>query len=416
MVKKGYKQTEIGVIPEDWEVRTFKDVSVINQGLQVAISKRLTYPNNDAKIYITIQYLNNNKTKEYINNYNQKVVCNKDDILLTRTGNTGIVVSGVEGVFHNNFFKINYDRNVLIKKYLIYYLKSNFIQIIIRAKAGTSTIPDLNHNDFYSIPVLIPQKSEQKAIATALSDVDNLISSLEDLITKKEHIKTATMQQLLTGKKRLDGFSGEWVEKKLGEIGKTYNGLSGKTKKDFGVGNAKYIPFLNVIKNIIVDIKSLEKVTIGSSEQQNKVMNGDLLFNTSSEVPEEVGMCALMNSQVNDLYLNSFCFGYRIYNRNISPLFLSYLINSNMGRYIFSLLAQGATRYNLSKENFNDIKLLIPPTLEEQQAIAQILSDMDKEIDVLKDKLNKTKAIKMGMMQELLMGKTRLKGETNGNI
>ena len=215
MVKKGYKQTEIGVIPEDWEVKNFREVSKVNQGLQIAISKRLKQSKYNAKVYITIQYLNNSKNKEYILNYTPQVLCDKNDILLTRTGNTGIVVTGVNGVFHNNFFKINYNRTIFDKKYLVYFLKFNKIQNLILSKAGTSTIPDLNHNDFYSIPVVIPPKPEQEKIAKVLSDTDELIENLKELIAKKEDIKKATMQQLLTGKKRLKGFSGEWVERKL---------------------------------------------------------------------------------------------------------------------------------------------------------------------------------------------------------
>jgi len=160
-VKSGYKQTEVGVVPEDWEVKIFKDVCWVNQGLQIAIRNRLKNPSPKSKIYITIQFLNDGKEIEYIDDYSIPVCCEKEDILMTRTGNTGIVVSGVEGVFHNNFFKINYDKKILDRKYLIYYLNQKKIQIIILIKAGTSTIPDLNHNDFYSIPVVFPKKLEK---------------------------------------------------------------------------------------------------------------------------------------------------------------------------------------------------------------------------------------------------------------
>ena len=187
----------------EWEVKTFKDVSFVNQGLQIAIEKRLKQPIQNSKQYITIQFLNNAKDIEYIHDYSPSVCCNEEDVLMTRTGNTGIIVSGVNGVFHNNFFKINFDRKIIDKKYLIGYLNLDKTQKIILAKAGTSTIPDLNHNDFYSITIPIPSLSEQKAIAQVLSDMYAEIEALEKKRDKYKAIKQGMMQELLTGKTRI---------------------------------------------------------------------------------------------------------------------------------------------------------------------------------------------------------------------
>ena len=181
-VKPGYKQTEVGVIPEEWEARTFRQICRVNQGLQVAIEDRLRYPTTKSKAYITIQFLNDRKTIEYINDYPPSACCSTDDVLMTRTGNTGIVVSGVEGVFHNNFFKIHFDRRKLDRDFLVSFLSLNSTRKVILEKAGTSTIPDLNHGDFYSIYLPLPPLPEQRAIAAALSDVDGLLSGLDRLI------------------------------------------------------------------------------------------------------------------------------------------------------------------------------------------------------------------------------------------
>ena len=205
-IPEGYKQTEVGVIPEGWLVKTFKEICTVNQGLQIAIDRRKKFPTSQSRVYITIQYINSSNEPEYIDDYSSSVCCDPDDVLMTRTGNTGIVVTGVTGVFHNNFFKIDFDRNNINSKYFVYYLRSHDCQKTILDKAGISTIPDLNHGDFYSILMPIPAIKEQTAIANALSDVDNLIASLETLIAKKSAIKTAAMQQLLTGKKRLPAF------------------------------------------------------------------------------------------------------------------------------------------------------------------------------------------------------------------
>ena len=187
----------------EWEVKTFGDISFVNQGLQIAIEKRLKNPLPTSKKYITIQFMNNGKDIEYINDYSSSVCCNQEDVLMTRTGNTGIVVSGVSGVFHNNFFKINFDRKVLDNNYLIGYLKLDKTQKLILTKAGTSTIPDLNHNDFYSLPIPLPPILEQKAITQILSDMDAEIAALEKKRDKYKAIKQGMMQELLTGKTRL---------------------------------------------------------------------------------------------------------------------------------------------------------------------------------------------------------------------
>lgn len=402
LVEEKYKQTDIGMIPSDWNVKSFKDICWVNQGLQIPIERRLKVPNEKSKVYITIQFLNEGKEVEYIDEYSNSVCCVKDDILMTRTGNTGIIVHDVEGVFHNNFFKINFDKKQVVREFLIYYLKEKKTQRIILDRAGTSTIPDLNHNDFYSIPIPLPQtKAEQTAIAAALSDADALITSLEKLIAKKQNIKQGAMQQLLTPKEN-------WVVKKLGEIGKTYGGLSGKSKSDFQNGKYPYIPFMNIMSNPVIDTEHLDYVKIKSSENQNKAQKGDLFFNGSSETPEEVGMCSVLQNDVPNLYLNSFCFGFRLYDsKECNGLYLSYFFRSGEGRQLIFSSAQGATRYNLSKNNFLKLNLSLP-SAEEQNQIATILSEMDSEIATLKKRLAKAQSIKQGMMQQLLTGKIRL--------
>lgn len=201
----------------------------------------------------------------------------------------------------------------------------------------------------------------------------------------------------------------DWCSKKLGHIGKTIGGLTGKTKSDFGRGNSKYITFLNVLMNIKIDISILENVLIKPIEHQNSFTKGDLFFNTSSETPKEVGMCAILLDEIERIYLNSFCFGFRLTEVDIDGLFLCYLINSDIGRNIFESIAQGATRYNLSKTNFSNIEFSFPP-LPEQQKIAEALSDTDELIQTLKKLIAKKKDIKQGAMQELLSGKRRLEG------
>lgn len=200
------KKTEIGEIPVEWEVKRFSDISKINQGLQIAIEERFKEVAENRLPYITIQYINDKSNIDnqfYIDNANSSVVCYEEDILMTRTGNTGVVVTNEYGVFHNNFFKVDFNREVLIKDFLVYYLKSTQIQKLILNYAGSTTIPDLKHKDFYRIPVIIPSIEEQKHIADILISVDNEIKYYENKKTKLEEIKKGLMQQLLTGKIRV---------------------------------------------------------------------------------------------------------------------------------------------------------------------------------------------------------------------
>ena len=141
-----------------------------------------------------------------------------------------------------------------------------------------------------------------------------LLEALEALIAKKRAIKQAVTQQLLSGKTRLPGFSGERTTKPLVELGSVYGGLTGKTKSDFGAGAGRYVTFVNVMANVVIDCDSFEPVSISPAESQNPVAKGDLLFNSSSETPEELReVCAMITpEEVPHLFLNRFCFGFRL--------------------------------------------------------------------------------------------------------
>lgn len=157
---------------KEWKIYTFRDICTVRQGLQIPISDRLKHYEDDCYEYITVQYLHGGKDREYIKNPKSSVICTKNDILMTRTGNTGMVITGVEGVFHNNFFLIDFDRIRYDKDFLIQYLKLDIIQADILRRAGTSTIPDLNHSEFYKINVFLPPIKLQQRFADFVKQVD----------------------------------------------------------------------------------------------------------------------------------------------------------------------------------------------------------------------------------------------------
>jgi type I restriction enzyme S subunit len=258
-----------------------------------------------------------------------------------------------------------------------------------------------------ALPCPIPRVEEQRAIAVALSDVDTLIGALDRLIAKKRDLKQAAMQQLLTGQTRLPGFTEQWELRRLTLMGRTYGGLAGKVKKDFGAGTSQYVPFMNVMTNVQIDSSWLERVNVRAEEKQNPVRRGDLLFNGSSETPEELGMCGVVTDDLDNTFLNSFCFGFRFWDATQNGKYFAYYFRSSEGRKLLYSLAQGATRYNLSKTALLRLELPVPLPAE-QTAITAVLSDMDAEITALEQRRDKTRLLKQGMMQELLTGRTRL--------
>jgi type I restriction enzyme S subunit len=406
---EGYKQTEVGVIPEDWQPRRVGELVTFSGGSQPPRSTFVFKPRNDYVRLIQIRDYKTDAYATYIPGNLVKKSCTEDDVMIGRYGPPIFqILRGLEGAYNVALIKA-IPSDEIDRDFFYHFIRNDelfkLMEMLSQRSSGQTGVelPALRE-----YPLALPPKEEQRSIATALSDVDTLIAALDKLIAKKRHLKTATMQQLLTGKKRLPGFGGEWELKQVSELGVTYGGLTGKRKADFGIGASRYITFLNVINNVQIDTDDLERVNVCESENQNNARKGDLLFNTSSETPEEVGMCSVMNKDVDEVYLNSFCFGFRLLDpSNVFSLYLAYFFRSDEGRKHLYSLAQGATRYNLSKTNF--LKLLIKlPSVEEQRAIATVLSDMDSEIAAIEARRAKTQAIKQGMMQQLLTGKVRL--------
>ena len=211
-------------------------------------------------------------------------------------------------------------------------------------------------------------------------------------------------------KVRRSNFSVKYETNRMGHIGSFFGGLSGKSKDDFGGGNARYVTFLSVLENSILDASHTEQVHIGPTESQNQVRKGDLLFNMTSETSEDLGMGAVMGEQIPNLYLNSFCLGFRIRNTNKhDPLYLAYYFRGPTWRKLMNTMAQGVTRFNLSKGRLSALEISTP-SLYEQRAIAEALSDVGRLLEALDALIAKKKAIKQAAMQQLLTGRSRLAG------
>ncbi|GAA7498506.1 restriction endonuclease subunit S [Helicobacter pylori] len=314
------------------------------------------------------------------------------------------IITKIDTCIHDGF--VVFENPKIDLNYLYYFLCYIEKEWLESGQQGSQV--NLNVDLIKNKEVFYPKDlNEQIAIANILSDVDHYLYSLDALILKKESVKKALSFELLSQRKRLKGFNQAWQRVRLGDIGITISGLAGKTKQDFINGNAKYITFLNVLNNVIIDTSILENVKIYPNEKQNSFKKYDLFFNTSSETPKEVGMCAVLLDDIDQVFLNSFCFGFRIFDKAVDSLFLSYLINSEIGRKAFENLAQGSTRYNLSKSGFNNVCLILP-SLNEQIAIANILSALDNEITSLKNKKRQFENIKKALNHDLMSAKIRV--------
>jgi len=400
-VPPGYKQTEVGVIPEDWEVKNIGDFGFVSSGGTPLRTNNLYW--NGSIPWITTTQINFNIindteqfiTQEGLSNSSAKLFP-PGTLLMAMYGQGKtrgkVAILGIEASTNQACAGILFTDNVYAK-YVFYYLASQYENI--RNLSNTGNQENLSGLIIKSIRIPLPPLPEQKAIASVLSDVDELISALDKLIAKKRHIKTATMQQLLAGKTRLPGFGEEWVIKPLGTIA-----CRRQTRID---------PRISGIQNFCVELEYIESGTghlLGytkadlNSSLKTVFKPGDVLFSKLRAylrkywLADREGVCS---TEIWVLTSNTAL---------INPDFLYQIVMTEE----FINVSSTAYGTHMPRSDWNVVRnyqVGIPP-LPEQKAIASILSDMDQEIAALEKRRAKTQAIKQGMMQELLTGKTRI--------
>lgn len=387
---EGYKKTEVGVIPDDWEAEKLGELFKFKNGvnaekkyygkgikfiniLEVIQKSSLFYEDIPGFISLDPGTIKNN-------------IVQKGDVLFNRTSETQEDI-GLTSVYLD-------DKEVVFGGFVIrarpisdsidyYFSKYGFSSVIVRnqiIKRGQGAVrANIGQSDLKEVCIPLPPLPEQKAIAQSLDDVDALITECDRLITKKRNTKQGTMQELLTGKKRLPGFSGEWEVKKLGMVAPLQRGFDLPTSQLIK-GN-----YPVVYSNGILNFHNKYQAKAPGVVTGRSGTIGKVTFVEADYWPHNTS-----------LWVTDF--------KENSPKFIYYL-------YIFIGLERFGTGSGVPTLNRNDVhafQIPIPPTQEEQKAIAQILSDMDAEITALEQKRDKYKAIKQGMMQELLTGKTRL--------
>ena len=408
-VPEGYKMSEVGVIPEEWEVNELGDAAEVVMG-QSPVGTSYNRSGIGAPLI--------NGPTEFTEKYPIKIqwtsqptkFCKKGDVLLcVRGSSTGrINISNDEYCIGRGVAAIR-AKSCADTSFITFQVDSA-VKSILALTTG-STFPNIDGKSIRAIQFPLPPLPEQQAIASALSDVDALITALEQLITKKRNIKQGAMQQLLTGKKRLPGFGGGWDVKKLEEIEKVIDGDRGKNyPNDNDFSNDGYCLFLSA-KNVTKEgFKFSECIFINEEKDsllsKGKLTKNDLVLTTRGTV----GNIALFDDTIlfDNIRINSGMVILRNENNLIDTNYLYEILKSQALKNQIDRIVFGSAQPQLTVKGINKFQIPIPPTIEEQQAIAQILRDMDTEIEALKQKRNKYKTIKQGMMQELLTGKTRL--------
>ena len=408
----GYKRNDIGVIPRDWNVEALSSVADVKTGPFGSALHKRDYVDDGTPI-ITVEHL----SEQGISHHNLPLVSDKDrsrlksyglragDIVFSRVGSVdrnSLVSEEEDGwLFSGRLLRVRTSDKTTYPPYLSYHFHSEPFKRRVRGVAVGQTMASLNTQILKAVCVVLPSAAEQRAIAEALSDVDGLLGALEALIAKKQAIKQAVMQQLLIGKTRLPGFSGEWETTTLGGAADIRNGATPSTQiTAFWNGSIPWCTPTDITgtpgKYLLTTERSITAEGLTSCAASLLPAGALLLCSRAT-----IGEIKIAASPVctNQGFKSLVC------KDGVSNEFLYYLLVTLKPRMIERAI--GSTFLEIGKRDVAAIEVRLPP-YNEQRAIASILCDMDAEITALERRRDKTRAIKQGMMQQLLTGRVHL--------
>lgn len=444
-VPDGYKQTEVGVIPEDWVIEKLGSIGKFKNGINKSADDfGFGYPFVNLMDVFGKPAIRGDESFGLINSTEidkKEYSLVEGDVLFIRSsvkpsgvGLTTVVMSDLKETVYSGFLiRFRTDKQLVTEfKKHCFYEESLRVRVISGSTVSANT--NINQDALKDIYFVFPRsKKEQTAIANALSDVDALIGELEKLIAKKQAIKTATMQQLLTGRTRLpqfalreDGTPKGIKPSELGEIPEDWEcisigrdtvlkariGWQALTTKEYQTTGDIYLVTGTDFDSGAVKWERCFYVSEWRYKQDQNIQlrNNDVLITKDGTIGKVGYVTALSRPAT----LNSGVFVVRPKNNNLMQRFLFYVLTSRVFDDFINRITAGSTITHLYQKDFVNFEFSAP-CIEEQTAIATILSDMDAEIQALEQRLGKTRQIKQGMMQELLTGKTRLiKGEAHG--
>lgn len=413
-MKSGYKMTEVGVIPEDWEVKNVSESCLIKARIGWQGLKKSEYMSSGDYLLITGTDFDNGqvnwKSCAYVSKarYEQdsNIKIRPQDILISKDGTIGkVAYLGMipkAGTLNSGIFVIRANDRKIDQVFLSKIFMSFYFEEFLNRLVAGSTINHLYQKDFVKFCFPLPNSEEQVAIAAALSDVDSLISALTKKIEKKKAIKQGLMQQLLTGKKRLSGFNDKWKSMLLGDIAEVKDGTH-QTPQYVKSGGKPFYSVENVTADDFKNVKHISLEEHKALTSNYRMEKGGVLMTRIGSI----GCCKYVDWDVDASFYVSLAL-LKI-NEKYDSKFISYLSNIKSFKeevMLNSLVFAIPQKINLG--NISLIKVYIPTSKAEQTAISNILSDCDSEIAALEEKRDKYKEIKQGMMQQLLTGKIRL--------
>ncbi len=371
---------------DDWKQYKFGDIFTVSQGLQIPIDKRFLEDGENRFFYITNEFLKDTcSTAYYIENPSPSVLCNNEDILMTRTGNTGIVVTNVSGCFHNNFFKIKYDNHNFSKNYIYYLLNTKRMQNTILKNAGSSTIPDLSHKSFYQIIGYFPkQLMEQEKIGSLLLNVDNLIQSAEKELEGYRELKQGMLQKMFPkkGEKvpeiRFPEFNGDWEQRKLEDIANRFDNLRVPVASSLRIKGTTPYYGANGIQDYVDGFTHEGEYVLVAEDGANDLINYPVNY---------------VNGRI---WVNNHAHVLQGKDNVVNNRYLSYAIS----RINMQSVLVGGGRAKLNAEAMMNLNLFLP-SIAEQKKIGEYFSNLDNLITLQQKELDGYKELKKGLLQQM---------------
>jgi type I restriction enzyme, S subunit len=418
-VKSGYKHSEAGFIPSDWDAPRLDSLGgpsspAVKAGPFGSALTKDQYVPSGFKVYGQEQVIRGDHLYgDYFitqKKYRELESCavRPGDILLSLVGTVGklleVPVGAPPGVINPRLLRFSLDSARVLPSFFKYQFQSSSVQSQLSRQAQGGTMGVLNAGALRPFRIPLPSLPEQESIAEALTDVDALLSGLDRLIAKKRDLKQAAMQQLLTGQTRLPGFQGEWEMKRLGDLGVFLKG-SGVKKDDARSGDLPCVRYGEIYTHHNDCIRSFNSwISHDVAKTATRLKSGDLLFAGSGETKAEIGKCVAF-VQACEAYAGGDIVILRPV--DVDSLFMGYYCNTSPISAQKASKGQGDAVVHISSAALGSISVAVP-ALAEQSAIATVLSDMDAELTALEARRDKTRLLKQGMMQELLTGRTRL--------
>lgn len=389
-----------------WEQRKLKDFTLSYSGGTPSVSNKNYY--NGTIPFIRSGEISGERTELFITeeglNKSSAKRVHKGQILYALYGATSgeVSLSKIDGAINQAILAIS-TKEGYSNAFLSFWLRKEKDRITATFLQGGQG--NLSGEIVKNLIVPVPSQLEQTKIGDLFNQLDGIITLHQRKLEGLSKLKKSLLQKMfpkngsLGPELRFPGFTGDWEQHKLGDLGHTYGGLSGKSKQDFGHGDARFVTYMNVFSNPIGDPCMVDSIEI--DDRQSRVRKGDVLFTTSSETPNEVGMSCVWPSDSENLYLNSFCFGYRPTTK-INSNFLASLLRSPSVREKIIFLAQGISRYNISKNKVMEISIPLPSE-EEQSQIGDFFTQLDKTITLHQRKLESLKKLKKSLLQQMFV-------------